>query len=122
MIGDALAAAGLFLGVTVSAVGVIGLYRFPDVYTRLNLLAKVTAVGALGIHLCAAWLMPRGEAGKGVLTAVVLLLTTPVVTQVIASAAHRLRVPDINRIDELRDREPPTPPGTARRPPDWRPR
>ena len=46
------------------------------------------------------------------LTAAVLLLTTPVVTQVIASAAHRLRVPDINRIDELRDETAPIVRGT----------
>lgn len=90
----------LYLGIVIAAAGVVGIYRFPDVYTRLNALAKVTTVGAVLIHLASAFLLPAGQGGKGVLTAAVLLLTTPVVTQAIAWTAHRLGVPDVNRLDE----------------------
>jgi multicomponent Na+:H+ antiporter subunit G len=101
MIAQVLAVAALYLGLVIAAVGVLGVYRFPDVYTRLNSLSKVTTVGAVLIHLSTAALLPLGEGGKGVLTALVLLLTTPVVSQVISWTAHRLRVPSANYMDEL---------------------
>ncbi|MFP5501259.1 MAG: cation:proton antiporter [Candidatus Sericytochromatia bacterium] len=98
--------AGLYLGIVIAAAGVLGLYRFPDAYTRLNALAKVTTVGALLIHLSSAALLPFGQGAKGVLTALVLLLTTPVVTMAIALAAHRTGVPNITHTDDLaRDEE-----------------
>jgi multicomponent Na+:H+ antiporter subunit G len=92
---------GLYAGIAICAAGVLGIYRFPDIYTRLNALAKVTTMGALLIHLSSAALLPPGNGGKGVLTALVLLLTTPVVTQAIALTAHLLRTPNVNRSDEL---------------------
>lgn len=91
----------LYLGIAIAAAGVLGIYRLPDVYTRLNALAKVTTLGALLIHLSSAALLPWGQGKKGVLTALVLMLTTPVVTQTIAYVAHRSRVPSTNRLDEL---------------------
>lgn len=91
----------LFVGVLVTAIGVLGIYRLPDVYTRLNALAKVTTVGALLIHLASAILLLPNQGAKGVLTALVLLLTTPVVTQAIALTAHRMKVPNVNRRDDL---------------------
>ena len=96
----ALGLIALYLGIAIAAAGVLGVYRFPDVYTRLNALAKVTTAGALLIHLGAAALLPWGQGGKGVLTAVVLLLTTPVVTQAIAWCAHRQGVRHVNRRDD----------------------
>lgn len=100
----------LYLGVLITATGVLGIYRFPDVYTRLNALAKVTTVGALLIHLASALLLMTGHGAKGVLTALVLLLTTPVVTQAIALTAHRLKVPNVNQRDDLAARMPPSDP------------
>jgi multicomponent Na+:H+ antiporter subunit G len=94
---------GLYLGIAIAMTGVLGIYRFPDTYTRLNSLAKVTTVGAVLIHLSAAGLLPAGQGGKGVLTALVLVLTTPVATFAIAVAAHRLRVPHVNASDDLDD-------------------
>ena len=96
-----LAVAALYLGIAVAAAGVFGIYRFPDVYTRLNALSKVTTSGALLIHLSGAALLPGGQGAKGVLTALVLLLTTPVVTQAIALAAHRLGQRSSGERDDL---------------------
>lgn len=101
---------GLYLGIAITAAGVLGIYRFPDVYTRLNALAKVTTLGAMLIHLASAALLPWGQGSKGILTALVLLLTTPVVTQTIALVAHRLGTPDRNLRDELAARRPQGPP------------
>lgn len=93
---------GLYTGIAICAAGVLGIYRFPDIYTRLNALAKVTTMGALLVHLSSAALLPWGEGEKGVLTALVLLLTTPVVTQAIALTAHMLHTRNVNREDDLR--------------------
>lgn len=103
----ALALGALYLGIAITAAGVVGVYRFPDIYTRLNALAKVTTSGALLIHLGAAGLMPPGQGGKGVLTACVLVLTTPVVTMAIALAAHRLGLRGVLVRDELESERPP---------------
>ena len=97
---------GLYAGIAICAAGVLGIYRFPDIYTRLNALAKVTTMGALLVHLSSAALLPWGEGEKGVLTALVLLLTTPVVTQAIALTAHTLRTRNVNREDDLRQHRP----------------
>jgi multicomponent Na+:H+ antiporter subunit G len=105
MIAEVLSLVALYLGLLIAAVGVLGVYRFPDVYTRLNSLSKVTTVGAVLIHVSTASLLPLGEGAKGVLTALVLLLTTPVVSQVISWTAHRLRVPSANHMDELEEHQ-----------------
>lgn len=92
----------LYAGIAICAAGVLGIYRFPDIYTRLNALAKVTTMGALLVHLSSAFLLPWGQGEKGVLTALVLMLTTPVVTQAIAQTAHVLKTCNVNRKDELK--------------------
>ncbi len=102
----ALGLVALYVGIAICAAGVLGIYRFPDIYTRLNALAKVTTMGALLVHLSSAALLPWGEGEKGVLTALVLLLTTPVVTQAIALTAHILRTCNVNREDDLRSSHP----------------
>jgi Multisubunit Na+/H+ antiporter, MnhG subunit len=96
----------LYAGIAICAAGVLGIYRFPDIYTRLNALAKVTTMGALLVHLSSAALLPWGEGKKGVLTALVLLLTTPVVTQAIALTAHVLKTCNVNHKDELNEHHP----------------
>lgn len=91
---------GLYLGIAITAAGVLGIYRLPDTYTRLNALAKVTTTGAILVHVSSSLLLPTPGA-KGILTALVLLLTTPVATHAIARTAHRLQVPSINHVDDL---------------------
>ncbi|MNL31517.1 Na(+)/H(+) antiporter subunit G [compost metagenome] len=93
----------LMLGIAITAAGVVGIYRFPDVYARLNALAKVTTMGALLVHLSSGALLPSGQGGKAVLPALVLLLTTPVVTQAIAYLSHRQGLPNCLKRDELAD-------------------
>lgn len=99
---EAFALLALITGLAISGAGVAGVFRFPDVYTRLNAVAKVSTAGAVLVHLSLGALMPAGQGGKALLTALMLLLTTPVVTQVISQMAHRMRVPDANHVDDLR--------------------
>jgi multicomponent Na+:H+ antiporter subunit G len=86
---------GLFavwFGVAFCVVGVIGIVRLPDLYTRLHASGKVSTLGLAGLSLGAALLMPSG-ALKLVALALFAVLTMPVASHAIAAAAHRHGVP-----------------------------
>lgn len=80
--------AGLFFCV----VGIVGLLRFPDVYSRLHASGKVGSLGLLLLLLSAALLLP-GAALRAFALAIFIILTFPAATHAIASAAHRTGAP-----------------------------
>lgn len=82
---DALIAVGL----VVMTLGVLGVYRMPDAYTKLHAQSKAVALGAVCLLVAAVL---RGEATNalvGLLVGGFLLLTAPVAAHVIARAAWR---------------------------------
>jgi multicomponent Na+:H+ antiporter subunit G len=84
-----LADALVFLGLFVMTIGVYGIIRMPDVYTRLHAASKAVFLGV--ISLLAASLV-TGDARvvyRVVLIGAFLILTTPVSAHVIARAAYR---------------------------------
>ena len=110
-----------FVGVAVffSGLGVLGLLRFPDVYTRLHAATKCTTFGA--IFLCLAvmgyglvnWRRSGFSDPYGLMFAVhtfialvALLLTNPTGAHAIARAAHRSGVKPhhavVDRLEEVR--------------------
>ena len=82
----------LWFGIVFSALGVLGLYRLPDVYCRLHATGKISTLGLFGILLGAAILMPS-TALKVLALAVFVIITSPVSTHAIALAAYRGGVP-----------------------------
>ncbi|MBL8225690.1 MAG: monovalent cation/H(+) antiporter subunit G [Chromatiales bacterium] len=70
--------------------GTVGLLRFPDAYTRLHALTKADN---LGLALVVAGLLPQMDgllaAGKLVLVWLLVLLSSAVVSQLIARSARR---------------------------------
>lgn len=82
----------LWFGVIFSALGVLGLYRLPDVYCRLHASGKISTLGLFGILVGAAILMPA-TALKVLALAVFIIITSPVATHAIALAAYRSGVP-----------------------------
>lgn len=80
----------LWIGVFFSITGVIGLLRFPDVYTRIHASGKVATLGLVGLLLGAAILMPD-LAFRALVLIAFMVLTSPVASHVVASAAHRSR-------------------------------
>jgi multicomponent Na+:H+ antiporter subunit G len=92
----------LWVGVFFCIVGVIGLLRFPDVYTRLHASSKVGTLGLFGILLAAALLVP-GAALKALALGIFMIISAPVAAHAIAAAAHRqgARMHDSKR-DDLR--------------------
>jgi multicomponent Na+:H+ antiporter subunit G len=80
------------LGVFFSTVGVIGIVRLPDVYSRIHASGKVATLGIFGLLIGTALLLPETTLkllGLGLF----LLITSPVASHAIASAAYRAGVP-----------------------------
>ena len=79
----------IVLGSLVMTIGVIGIYRMPDVYTKLHAASKSVFLGVCSIL---AAIVDTGDAAiisRAVLIGLLLTLTTPVAAYEIAWAAAR---------------------------------
>ncbi|GEM_PF-53588 len=86
---DALAIVALLGGLFFMLVGSIGVYRFPDCYSRMHAASKCTTLGITGMLLAAVLhIWQLDVAGKGVLVLVFTFVATPVGTHLLAKAAH----------------------------------
>ncbi len=79
----------VLIGTFFSIVGVLGLVRMPDVYTRLHATGKVGVFGVVLLLVAAVAWTPLGW-GKGLLLIVLLMISGPVSTHAISSAAYRI--------------------------------
>jgi len=103
------------VGLLFNTLGVIGLLRFPDVYTRLHAATKATTFGSIFTSLAVVcFAIFRFYYGNGtaylnfaihtVIAILCLLLTNPVGAHAIARAAHRSGVkPKIAVVDRLEE-------------------
>ncbi|MBO9309343.1 MAG: monovalent cation/H(+) antiporter subunit G [Chloroflexi bacterium] len=92
LLRELLGLAALFFGVTFSVIGVVGMLRLPDVYTRLHASGKVSTLGLWGILLGAALLL-EGAFPRALALAVFLVLVQPIASHAIAAAARCSGVP-----------------------------
>jgi len=92
----------LLVGTLFSIIGILGMLRLPDVYTRLHATGKVSVFGAVLLLVAGISLTPL-SLGKGLVLIGLLLLSAPSVSHAIASAAYRTGIPmKSNYPDELR--------------------
>lgn len=105
------------IGLIFNALGVIGILRFPDVYTRLHAETKTTTFGT--IFLCLAVIVASGSAYLSggdtaaltlavhtAIAAVALAFTNATGAHAIARAAHRSGIrPTRARVDRLTEVE-----------------
>ncbi|NPA75715.1 MAG: cation:proton antiporter [Euryarchaeota archaeon] len=115
MLADYLIWIFIIIGLIFNGLGVIGLLRFPDVYTRLHAATKATTFGSiftsLGVVTLAFWkLYETGNTANLVLSIhtliaiACLLLTNPVGAHAIARAAYRSGVkPKMAVVDRLEE-------------------
>jgi len=101
------------IGLSFNALGVIGLLRFPDVYTRLHAATKATTFGSIFTSLAVVtygftqlYLTASSSnltlALHTIIAIACLLLTNPVGAHAIARAAHRSGVmPEKAVVDKL---------------------
>lgn len=78
-------------GTAFSALGVLGYIRLPDVYTRLHATGKVSLFGVVLLLIGAMAWTPLGL-GKGLLLIAFLLVSGPVVSHAMSSAALRMGI------------------------------
>lgn len=90
----------LLFGLFFSLVGMIGLVRFPDVYCRIHASGKVATLGLVGLLVTSGLLMPE-TALKALALALLVVITSPVASHAIASAAYRQGVPVDLHHDDL---------------------
>lgn len=83
----------LLSGVVFSSLGMLGVARLPDVYTRLHATGKISAFGAVMIVGAAAALLPDLTVFKAGVIIAFLLLASPVVAHAISSAAYKAGLP-----------------------------
>ncbi|MDW8318160.1 MAG: monovalent cation/H(+) antiporter subunit G [Anaerolineae bacterium] len=87
-----LAALAVVVGTTFSVLGILGVLRMPDVYTRLHATGKIGVFGAVLLLVAAILVLPKG-AGKGIVLIFFLLLAGPVTAHSLSSAAYRIGIP-----------------------------
>ncbi len=97
-----LADALVILGVFVMTIGVYGIFRMPDTYTRLHAASKMVLLGVMPLLLASVVTGDPEIIFRIILIGVFLLLTTPVSAHVIGRAAfqrgQKMEVPEA--IDE----------------------
>jgi len=85
---EILGAAGLILGVAFSFLGVLGVLRLPDTYTRLHASGKTSTLGILFLALGVAFLLPSALP-KLIALGIFVIFSAPVGSHAIAAAVHR---------------------------------
>ncbi|MFO7536541.1 MAG: monovalent cation/H(+) antiporter subunit G [Chloroflexota bacterium] len=82
----------IWAGTLFSFVGVLGLIRLPDVYSRLHATGKV-GVFAVALLVFAAIVVGSLDLWRGIILIAVLLVVGPSMTHAMGSAAYRLGIP-----------------------------
>lgn len=83
-LGDAL----VILGVFIMSIGVYGMIRMPDTYTRLHAASKAVFLGVISLLAASVVTGDPAIIFRAILIGVFLILTTPVSAHVIARAAY----------------------------------
>lgn len=93
IVGKIAAILFLLMGIIFSSLGMLGVTRLPDVYTRLHATGKISAFGAVMFLSAAVILLPGLTLFKGLVIILFLLLASPVVAHSISSAAYKTGLP-----------------------------
>ncbi len=83
-----LADALVILGVFIMSIGVYGMIRMPDTYTRLHAASKAVFLGVISLLAASTVTGDPAIILRAILIGVFLILTTPVSAHVIARAAY----------------------------------
>lgn len=79
----------LALGIALSVAGVVGFFRLPEATLRLKALALVTTPAAVCIHVATAVMVPSHHGMRGLVTALLFLLSGPMLGQTLLLAARQ---------------------------------
>ena len=79
----------VLFGLVTISLGVLGLYRMPDTYTRVQAATKASSLGTIALLVAALIDGDGASAARVVLIAGFLLVTAPVGAHAISRAAYR---------------------------------
>ncbi len=98
IISDAL----IILGLMVMTLGIYGMIRMPDIYTRLHAASKSAFLGVVSIAVAAMLVGDQASVMRLILLSLVLMITTPMASHVIGRGAylHNERMSSPGAIDE----------------------
>jgi multicomponent Na+:H+ antiporter subunit G len=101
----------VIIGLLFNLLGIIGLFRFPDVYTRLHASTKCTTFGSMFIYMAVVVfgivMAIDGKSGFSqlsihtIIALIALFLTNPTGAHAIAKAAHNSGVKPKCIVDKL---------------------
>ncbi len=93
---DLVAITTVVVGTLFSILGLVGLIRLPDVYTRLHATGKVGIFGVVLLLVAAGTQIPVGL-GKVLILIISLMISGPVAAHAISSAAFRIGIPMVEK-------------------------
>lgn len=103
MVAEFVGIIALSLGLFFCGVGVLGVMRMPDIYTRLHASGKVATLGLFGLLVGTAILMPAASL-KLLALGLFMLVASPLTTHAIAASDHR-RKEVLEELIEMQDTE-----------------
>jgi multicomponent Na+:H+ antiporter subunit G len=80
--------AAVILSVAVMTLGVFGIWRMPDVYTKLHAASKAVFLGIVVLALTSTVLVEGEIVYRVLLVGLVVVITTPISSHVIGRAAY----------------------------------
>lgn len=83
----------VILGLVIMTIGVYGVIRFPDVYTRLHAASKAVFLGVIVFLVATCLTGGLDVILRSILIGLFLLVTTPVAAHLVAQSSFANRVP-----------------------------
>ena len=81
----------VILSVSVMTLGVYGIWKMPDIYTKLHAASKAVFLGIVVMALSATVVAEEAIIYRAVLVALIVLVTTPISSHVIGRASYLLQ-------------------------------
>ncbi len=100
--------AAVIVSVAVMTLGVIGIWRMPDIYTKLHAASKAVFLGVVVLSLSSTVLAEEAIIYRALLVCLIVVITTPLSSHVIGRAAYLLqeRMETPGAVDESGSRLP----------------
>ncbi len=101
---DFLAGALLLIGMSFMLLGAVGIFRFPDCYSKMHASSKCTTLGLTALLIAACLhLADTAVVSKSLVTIIFTFVAMPIGSHLLAKAAHHVGVPLWSRTvgDEL---------------------
>lgn len=86
---DVVAVGIIVVGLSFCVLGVLGMFRMPDVFLRMHAASKAVVIGGSLLMTGVAMLSPAQLGVKALGTMVFIFLTTPIASIAVARAAYR---------------------------------